>query len=424
MIRRLFIRATALTPISMGGYDQQVEHEVDRRRLLEPPRPTSIRGVWRWWARAIAAGVAFDEGLDEVRAAIEVSNELLGFAGDRGASRSKFQITSVSDSTPRLIDLSRDPRYRNIPRVRLLRGARCTAYDAGYRFSVEVRALSKDEDEVRAGFYTLLCSLMLSGVGKMSRRGFGSLSMSIEGDLDELGEWRKVISNVAKADEQAAMEGVRRAIDMARGAVEPLAPRLERKPESGALPKIPSVAKEPIESMGRLVPAKVYLATWRVDPAESLMCIGNICTRAAFFSSASGERMPSLPCKLLKISHPRDQPEDEYVESNPVCILGLPRSVMGTGYRIVDKDVSRRASPIIFKVLASQRGQTLVLATTLVSSDWPREVEWRRGRRRTRREGEDEPVPVKIDLSEDKIAPVMEGVRRHLGQYGFKEVWP
>ncbi|MEM3136993.1 MAG: type III-B CRISPR module RAMP protein Cmr1, partial [Thermofilaceae archaeon] len=38
---------TAVTPILIGGYDTRTSHEVGREGL----RPSSIKGVWRWWAR-------------------------------------------------------------------------------------------------------------------------------------------------------------------------------------------------------------------------------------------------------------------------------------------------------------------------------------------------------------------------------------
>ncbi|RLI28747.1 type III-B CRISPR module RAMP protein Cmr1 [Candidatus Bathyarchaeota archaeon] len=411
MFHELMLKVHALTPISMGGYDQQIEHRINGQQILEPPRPTSIRGVWRWWIRAFAAGVAFDIGLDEVSAAIEVAHELLGSAGRDGESkRSEFQIVTTGPAA-RAIDLSEESRYRGIARIKLLRGARCTAYDSGYSFSIRVRSLCKNEEKVRAGFSTIICSLLLSGVGKMSRRGFGSLSIDVDSSLDAFRKkWRAIVSDATNLrDAEAIKRGIKEAIDETRETIRPLIRRLKpsrrRAEDRAILPRVCSVAEKPVEKMRGLVPAEVYFAVWEGDALAALKRINDLCTRASY---------GSIPCKLLKLSRPREAAEPARVKKHPVCILGLPRKVGYTGYEILDRSVLRRANPVVFKILASGDGRTCVVATTLVSSDWPNALKWRGGRG----------SPVKIDLDEDKIADVMEEVRKHLGQYEFKEAWP
>lgn len=422
MFGELVLRLHALTPTSMGGYDQQVTRQLDNQKLSEPPRATSIKGVWRWWVRAFAAGVAFDNGLDEVEAAMEVARNLLGFAGEGGKTkRSEFQIMAVPSLTGQSIDLSKENNYREIARIRLLRGITCTAYNIEYSFSLRVRALCQDEEKIKAGFSTMVCSLLLSGVGKISRRGFGSLSINVDSNFDEFKkEWSRIISDASKVEDvEAVKRGIREAINKTREAITPLVrgPSRERK----MLPKIPSMAGKHIveasEQYGlkELIPAKIYLARWKMNMLDALGCINDICTRTpGRWLQQKLPRKRTLPCKLLSLTNPVRQSAAKKVRDYPACILGLPREAKRRGYIIAENDVKRRASPVIFKMLASQGNETMVLATTFISSDWPLSVEWR-GKARQ---------PIDIRLDERKIAKVMEKVREHLGQYGFKEVWP
>jgi len=414
-MRRLTLSLTALTPTSMGGYDTQVKRKLNGDELVEPPRPTSIRGVWRWWLRAFAAGAAFDEGLDEVEAAMKVAQDLLGTAGikeERG-HQSKF-LLRVMEGQGKVIDLSQPDKYSKVPRIRLLSlGKRprtaffgsqklpltlarstwkrpCTAFSDQYRFSVEVVTPYKGVD-VKSGLSTLLCGLLLGGVGKISRRGFGSLKVAIEGDpLPELQEWKEVLKEGEVFNLNEVKSKLRNAIDLTYNAVKEKVKNMKvmerEEGYEGELPRVPAMAKKGSAS-------KIYLACWEKDVASALEHIGNICTQARPAGAQRNAVKPKpLPSKLM---------EEKY----PTWVLGLPR---GQRIRGVKGEGLRRASPIIFKVLSSFKEKTLVVATTLISSDWPK-VE-------------------KGDLSQKVKATIVkaaiEKVRKHLNQYGFEGVWP
>lgn len=408
-IKELKINVRALTPVSMGGYDTQVFRRfVDNVKLHEPPRATSIKGIWRWWLRALAAGVAFDTNLDEEEAAIEVAKRLLGYAGEGGAGRSKFQLSVDVRQPLGAIELTQRAEYSGIARIRLLRKDACSAYPPNYELTITARGLGVNDVEAEAGFWSLLCALALQGVGKISRRGFGSLLItravvdqeSFAGDI--LGKLRQL------EDAEPVKDGITHLINTARKAVGAYIEEKKIKQSSAArnaLPKIPAIATKPA-TIGdkKILPATVHLTRLAVDATGALHYIGAMCTR-----SMRVEGRLSLPCNLLNLGDPTHPPKPETVRKYPVCILGLPRSVGSTGYATE----ARRASPLVFKVLASDQKRSSVVVTTLASSDWPDSVPWSSPRRR-----------IKIEISETTVAEVMEKIRGYLANYKFTRVWP
>lgn len=372
MRREVVLNVEAVSPISTGGYDTKVRHSIDSAEFSEPLRPTSIRGVWRWWIRAFAAGVAFDKGLDEVKAAVRAASELLGSAKPGESRQASFQLWTSE------VDARIDNRAEG------MWGA--PAYRIGSKFKVAVRLLDRgmSESKVRAGLSTLICSLILGGVGRRARRGLGSLS--IEGiDVPEpMGwlkdEWGEIVLELRKTRDAEAVKGaVYKAVEKAYGDVLKLVEELKvAKAGQRKVPRVPAISRKIVGlSEGRVKTevAKVYYMLYDGDAASAIKFISDMCAR--------GKR-GSLPDKLTK-------------DGCPEYILGLPRH-----------DIKpRRASPLLFHLLATDDGATSILATTIISSDWPSKV---RGQ----------------PMNEEVIINAIYRLRYHLTsqQYKFEEVWP
>ncbi|HEU97784.1 MAG TPA: CRISPR-associated protein Cmr1, partial [Fervidicoccus fontis] len=73
----LRLKVTNFTPLLVGWYEPNI---VDPIGL----RPTELKGIWRWWARAFACGVLYDGGSNPLPSDLVkiVGKDLgLGYAG-------------------------------------------------------------------------------------------------------------------------------------------------------------------------------------------------------------------------------------------------------------------------------------------------------------------------------------------------------
>ena len=354
---RAFIKATIATPMSLSGYDPA---EVDTRFYV---RPTSLKGVWRWWARAIAGGVLYERGcltarrgrdtymeLDR-RAAERVSRAVgialgLGYAGEEGeAAQSRFKL-AVRPSRPPSVP--RDTRGQahvggrpvELQRFKLLGlSRRPIKYVLGGEIDIEVEARGVDRRVFEAALDVLYVALTLQGLGKGSRKGLGSLDVEVRGDY------------TAKPLKEALDSAVEKAGEL-------IGDRCGPPPDD--LPPIPVVSRHTVG--GRPV-SEVY--TIRDLHFEDLH---------NFFSRPHRARVLAGHYSAL----------DPFRRSLNAWVLGLPREQRGTGYRM-PRTVKRRASTIM--VTYHQRhvpaGGQAGFLTVLRSGDWPAQLEWVGGGRRT-----------------------------------------
>ncbi|MEM1523121.1 MAG: type III-B CRISPR module RAMP protein Cmr1, partial [Thermofilaceae archaeon] len=160
-------------------YDTRTSHEVGREGL----RPSSIKGVWRWWARifvsaAICRKFQYTSFVD-LEGADAVVARILGTT--RGeASSSKYQLI-IEDLQVRYIELS---NYKEVARVKLLGLGRRDiigdrVVEPGSTFSVDLYKLRKaSEAEDAFAISSLLVALTFGGIGKATSRGFGKLAVT------------------------------------------------------------------------------------------------------------------------------------------------------------------------------------------------------------------------------------------------------
>ena len=159
-------KVEAVTPIFIAGADQR---NIENEGL----RPPSIKGLLRWWFRAIAGGMF---SLDDMR---KLEGEVFGYVSRGGGQKSKIQI--VCEKTPNpspigdiLRGLSPELRYLWFSMFLLSRrGRRLECYPPGSVFEVVMRSTDKKYLEVAISCFWLLC--FLGGVGARSRRGAGCI---------------------------------------------------------------------------------------------------------------------------------------------------------------------------------------------------------------------------------------------------------
>lgn len=338
-------RLRIATPLAVGWYDPGV---VDRRWYV---RPTSLKGVWRWWARAAVAGVMYDAGClngveardvvlkpseKEAEAVASVVGKALGlgFAGEREAARSRYVLRVRVYREPQVSSVSRGNTYVRLPdgstvqlqRLTLLALGRPVEYALGGDFEVSVEGPAE-----RAPLLAMAVALTLGGVGKGSRKGLGSLDV-----YDVRGPLRPT--------------PVGQLLQELYGAVERLAGGRCGKP-SRPLPPMPALSKSA---------AEVHFI------------------RGVKFADVHNF---FLRPQRARVIYGRYDAEDELRKRLDAWVLGLPRSQRGTGYFIESKDIDRRASTFMVSyhtashVFAPQREAGAYL-TVMCSGDWPKKLSW------------------------------------------------
>jgi CRISPR-associated protein Cmr1 len=341
---------TAASPTSVGWYEPNLS---DKRFYL---RPTSLKGVWRWWARAVVAGVLYDAGLlncDKDGRCYAGGKELgsilgeLGLgAGGENAVASKLKIEVEILQQPKECQWTKTPYQR----IRLLSIKRDTPpFFIEGKFRVKLRGYKVPlVQDVSPAVKLFLLATTLGGVGKGSRKGLGSLDVLYTNlKLDGVYKNLEFESDVAKL-----LESVRN--DIAKLL------NVELPTKGGQ----PGLAPATLISRSN---TEIYLITCRDCRAawpchkSCLISIHNFFTRV--------ERQRVLRTDPLR-------------HNTDAWILGLPRHVkkLGTGYF---GDVDRRASPFILSYHESHvvggRGPYMYL-TVIKSRDWPKELEWEGGR--------------------------------------------
>jgi len=321
-------------------------------------RATEVKGLWRWWARAFVAGAMYDLGLfegdlrgdavlrpstnDVKRVNHVVGNVMgLGVAGESGAEASRLTIyAEYVGKAPLKPRCSSD----GLQRVRLLSlgRKRVCYYERGTRFSIVVEKKRNVNSYAElAAVKILAVALQLTGLGSGGRRGLGSLDVSLPPDL-RYKDLKQLISDAY----ESTLEIVKSVASKENWST-------RRRADA---PPIPAVSKSNFRD---LPVARVMIANVRDFPI-----IHNFFVRS--------ER-----CRVLAGSPVCD---DDLRKTLNAWILGLPRGrekPSPTGYTIVVKRISRRASPILvaYHTTANSFGYGAYISI-LFSADWPKEIEW------------------------------------------------
>mgnify|MGYP001770667745 CR=1 FL=1 len=310
---------TIATPLSVGWYDPAL---VDRHFYI---RPTSVKGIWRWWARAFALGALFEAGCPDLKAASDLVAKW-GF-GTTG-SASAYRITVEVREPPRVRAVRRRQRS-GIQRLDLIALKRDVEYAEGGRFALRVEGRGRYFDHA---LRILAVALTLSGVGKGSRKSLGVLDITAaRGDAPREQGVRDLIEAVKReAARDAACAG---------------------RAQRAELPPAPAVARDAFE---------VYSAK-------------------AGFQEVHGFFLRPNRARAASGSYSAPDPMDHMA-----WFFGLPRSQKGTGYMLPGEDRGsergkefRRASAIF----AAAHGDRHIYGkgtyiSIFLSLDWPDQLKW------------------------------------------------
>lgn len=349
------------TPLLQGWYDPNL---ADQRWL----RPTEVKGVWRWWSRAVVAGVLFDNGYIVGRAGgecvVELRNEEakaitcyvgkifgLGYASESGseASRHNLFIRSViTGKAPHSLT--------NLQRVKLLTiGGRTVEYiPPGTRYTLEIEVRHRYRDAELLALKIILLALQFMGIGKGSRRGLGSVDISMDSRaLDYLGA-PKSVSELVKDIYEEAEDIVK------RYPKECSLDKLQTGAQALELPPVPALSRKYLPKGLCVSPMYVY----KDVQYNKFVGIHNFFVRS--------ER-----CRTL---YGTPVCNDDLRSRLSAWVLGLPREQRGTGYAITSKNITRRASPltIAFHSKNNVFGSGVFLSL-FISGDWPKELMWSDG---------------------------------------------
>ncbi|MEM1731546.1 MAG: type III-B CRISPR module RAMP protein Cmr1 [Ignisphaera sp.] len=355
------------TPLLVGWHDPYKQDPMGIRA-------TEIKGLWRWWCRAFIAGAMYDQNMlsgkdgkdvylipsDEEAEAIScfVGKILgLGYAGKKDAESSRFKLsiqasTNVSGSIVKF-----QGGKVGYQRIRLLTLKKVVeGIDQGHEFilSVEkVREKYKDAEDL--ALKILIASLQLSGVGKGSRRGLGSLDIvsmkygdALEKDKDMLKGVDNDIGTLIKHVYEKSIEIVNNKKYQEICGIKSI-----KQATNKVLPPLPAVSKGAF---------KLYKVD--VKNYKDFIQIHQFFVRTERCMVIQGKRI----CK------------DALRKTHGAWFLGLPREQKATGYIIVSESVVRRASPIFMTYHTSDNvfGPG-IFVTVFLSGDWPKQLKWMGG---------------------------------------------
>ena len=159
-MERVELELETITPLFIAGADQK---NIENEGLRAP----SLRGLLRWWFRAIMGGIVSTKDLRELESKIFGSTN----------QKSSVKILSTTKSQPSEISISPDLRYlwfsihmqkRNYQRLQ--------CYPPETKFKIMLS--SDDENSLKIALGCLWALIYLGGVGARMRRGAGSLKVN------------------------------------------------------------------------------------------------------------------------------------------------------------------------------------------------------------------------------------------------------
>jgi CRISPR-associated protein Cmr1 len=373
--RDLVLEVTNSTPMLVGWYSPEL---VDPQGL----RATEVKGIWRWWARAVIGGALYDEcklvgersdeilrkpTSDEIKSINCLVGKILGLgcATREGAEASRFtlKIETLTQGLERRVRCaSREEGYKRMELLSLGKGTMYYLPGVTFRITVD-RVRSRYSDAENLAVKILVLALQLMGVGKGSRRGLGSLDLnSLDSRITIPSELRKLLDEVYNEAKDIVKKYAKEC------------PRINVKPcNERSLPPMPVISKLTSKDVSEKANVNFNITSVYLirdsskDPREMFCDIHNFFVRS--------ER-----CRKLY-----DKPKcyDWLRKEHKAWILGLPRTQkdrktqIDTGYKIEVKDVDRRASPIIVSYHSESNsfgGGAFV--TFILSADWPTRMKW------------------------------------------------
>ena len=351
------IELTNMVHVKIGGYTAwNYSKELD---LMEGLRTSEVKGIWRWWFRAVLGGALWDlQKEPNQQLIVGIVKELMGST----ASASKLTLAA---SHP-YVEGSDVNELQRVPRIRLISlGNGSAAQERIYpprhlKVDLLIRELGNvklDRMNRRVAFGTLLLALLLQGVGAITRRGFGRFQLIIKSCVNEFQDYCGIINAINQTRNKEEMQ--RHLETLFNKVLQDAKEKLQQSNKLGtiatrssAIPPFPVFSKDPGVFKFKVLDVKAN------KESELLEKLGRACmklnwkTYLGLGKYASGALLDTW-------------------------ILGLPRKVSKTGYYIKNSKEERRPSAIILSPIKKLQQSFLVAVFGFLSKDWPiKDLQW------------------------------------------------
>ncbi len=349
------IEIEVITPILLGGYDTKYCHELEKDlKICEPLRASSVKGLWRWWARALLAAAANLNDIT-ISEADKVIARLLG-SSEMGTGCSKYSVVTEVVDSKFLLDISEV--LREIPWIKFTRFSD-RVLSPGTKCVVKLyrnKETSKVED--RFATLSLIIGLIFSGLGKATSRGFGKVKItSIKCTCDREGGIEELVNTIYTTDNPSSIEeALRKLIERGIGAAKKLLEIYgcilngDTGRKSGK-PGVPLI-EVPLDKFMIL---KVLNRRFE-DYKDALRCIGNATLKLYHKALAIYENRRK---GLKKFKDVLKEAQKERGAEFHTWILGLPRAQEPTIIDVSDKpqdDVKKLVSKLREKLERKLKG--------------------------------------------------------------------
>ena len=388
---------TNTTPVFLGGYDTQYA----RDGITEGLRTQSLKGLIRYWMRVYLASTGYT--LENI---VSKVNELLGGKTGNNIHASKIKINCNDNINTKFHTLEAEAKkdsnkkwkqkteivlkvdnkindyYKKIPRISLIslaaknnKRVKLTFADRNELKSTIVlseRITLEYNDKILV-IGSLITGLLLSGLGNMSRRGFGCFDIMVEEDYSKE-SFKDIVNKIFdRIDVDERISLIKKVIKTTRDIID----NNYNLRDSRDMPRIHALHPDH---------CKILYVYYKNVYKENIL--ERICTLQLF-------TVRSLRSKRLG--------EDCITNKKLAWFMGLPRSQSDTGYFPVDKNIKRRASAMFISV-----HKDFALVSFFKSKDWPNRIEWK---------GNSEP-PFEPDI-EDAFNTTIDSFKRYMNSNGY-----
>jgi len=356
----LKIKCQTISYTRIGGYNSSPYSQT--LDILEKIRPSEIKGVWRWWARVILGTVLWNKNYEvDYQILDKIISDLFG--SEDSSSKLLLKVNIVS-SFEKIKKEDVESFAKNLKtqmgissRIDLLslkskvkKDIKELLIEPGLEFELIVTTTSDlSEEEASFAKYSLILSLLFSGIGSMLSRGFGKVKVlnindkEIEKILNEIysgktkDEVKKGIENLISQALESAAKYFEKNVE---GNEKLMRDLRERKSK---IPNIPLLD----QSSFRFEVVKIYRKNIHLD--QILFCILSSTMKIEWKSIAKTKTM----FHQLKQKEQKDEVKREKGHLYHTWILGLPRKGQDkrgqdTGYI---SDINRYPSSISFTLV-------------------------------------------------------------------------
>ena len=378
-----------ITHTLVGGYDAS-SYSV-KLGLPELPRAQEFKGLWRWWFRALVGGALWETGFsgDDLKSKTrEAAKRVLGSLDSAsklvlnvdldpdewkkkfvrvGISRERFPLGEVVKTLK-----GAGPLGKGVPplppRLTLLQlgqpedvaRSRISCYEPGARLKLVLRerlGASVSELEERVALEALCLSQIFGGIGKMTRRGFGAVRVSLKSgkyrDIEKA--VNRVFSGESAGDLLSALESfVDQSLEDARALLGGGGGGAEQK----GLPDFPVISKDKY--------FKFRVCTLTLEDSRK---VDRALRNMGYRDTKTLRLLAWLGYSTMELAWRAKRPG----RVPHIWVLGLPRGAgrsRGQDYRR-----ARRASSISLRPL-KRLGESSwhVMVYGFLSKDWPENV--------------------------------------------------